>query len=187
MREIRTSLGEYLFYRRGIFYEKGVENVIISEGITTIHRHAFARSDLLSVRIPATVTRIESGAFNNNRLSSVAIPHGQLRNVPGQRVSGGVIERVIGKWLRAGVLEAGDVRYSDNCTPQGGVLSPLLSNRYLHEVPDGWFVTEVQPRLGGKSFMARYADDAVIGCGRKSDRRSADAGRILKVLALRCA
>jgi hypothetical protein len=57
-----------LFYRRGIFYEKGVENVIISEGITTIYRHAFARSDLLSVRIPATVTRIESGAFWKNHI-----------------------------------------------------------------------------------------------------------------------
>jgi retron-type reverse transcriptase len=77
-------------------------------------------------------------------------------------------------------MEAGNVRYSENGAPQGGVISPLLSNIYLHEVPDDWFVTAVQPRLEVKSFMARYADDAVIGCEKKSDQRSADAGRIMK-------
>jgi group II intron reverse transcriptase/maturase len=110
------------------------------------------------------------------------IPHSQLRKVLGQRVSDGVIERVIGKWLHAGVMEAGNVRYSENGTPQGGVISPLLSNLYLHEVLDDWFVTVVQSRLEGKSFMVRYADDAVIGCERKED-----ADRIMKVLALRFA
>jgi hypothetical protein len=50
-----------------------------------------------------------------------------------------------------------------------------LSNIYLHEVLDDWFVTVVQPRLEGKSFMVRYADDAVIGCEKKED-----ADRIMK-------
>jgi group II intron reverse transcriptase/maturase len=111
-----------------------------------------------------------------------SIPHDKLREVVGQRVSDGVIGRVIGKWLHAGVMEAGNVRYSENGTPQGGVISPLLSNIYLHEVLDDWFVTVVQPRLEGKSFMVRYADDAVIGCEKKED-----ADRIMKVLALRFA
>jgi retron-type reverse transcriptase len=49
-----------------------------------------------------------------------SIPHDRLREVLGQRVSDGVIQRVIGKWLHAGVMEAGNVRYSENGTPQGG-------------------------------------------------------------------
>jgi retron-type reverse transcriptase len=60
-------------------------------------------------------------------------------------------------------MEEGTVRRSENGSPQGGGISPLLSNIYLHEVPDDWFVRTVQPRLTGKSFMVRYADDAVIG------------------------
>ncbi|WP_411045072.1 reverse transcriptase domain-containing protein [Treponema sp. TIM-1] len=79
-------------------------------------------------------------------------------------------------------MEEGTVRYQKAGTPQGGVISPLLSNIYLHEVLDGWFVETVQPLLKGKSFMARYADDAIIGCEREED-----ADRIMKVLALRFA
>ncbi|MDR3336769.1 MAG: group II intron reverse transcriptase/maturase, partial [Treponema sp.] len=87
----------------------------------------------------------------------------------GQRVSDGVIQRILGKWLNAGVMEAGNVQYSEKGTPQGGVISPLLSNIYLHEVLDKWFVETVKPLLKGKSFMMRYADDAIIGCENKED------------------
>jgi group II intron reverse transcriptase/maturase len=110
------------------------------------------------------------------------IPHDQLREILGRRVSDGVLQRIIGKWLNAGIMERGDVRYNTAGTPQGGVISPILSNIYLHEVLDSWFVEIVQPRLEGKSFMVRYADDAIIGCEKKED-----ADRIMKVLALRFA
>jgi retron-type reverse transcriptase len=82
-------------------------------------------------------------------------------------------------------MEAGNVRYSEKGRPQGGVISPLLSNIYLHEVLDKWFVETVKPLLKGKTFMVRYADDAIIGCEKKSNLRFADADRIMKVLALR--
>jgi group II intron reverse transcriptase/maturase len=110
------------------------------------------------------------------------IPHGNLREILGQRVSDGVIQRTIGTWLNAGVMEQGNVHYNEQGTPQGGVISPILSNSYLHEVLDDWFVTVVQPRLKGKAFMVRYAEDAVIGC-----EQTEDAERIMKVLALRFA
>jgi group II intron reverse transcriptase/maturase len=110
------------------------------------------------------------------------IPHEKLREILGQRVSDGVIQRIIGKWLNAGGMEAGNVAYPGQGTPQGGVISPLLSNIYLHEVLDKWFVETVKPLLKGKSFMVRYADDAIIGCEKKED-----ADRIMKVLALRFA
>jgi retron-type reverse transcriptase len=77
-------------------------------------------------------------------------------------------------------MEAGNVQYPEKGTPQGGVISPLLSNIYLHEVLDKRFVQTVKPLMKGKTFMVRYADDAIIGCEKKSGRRSADADRIMK-------
>jgi group II intron reverse transcriptase/maturase len=115
------------------------------------------------------------------------IPHEKLREILGQRVSDGVIQRIIGKWLNAGVMEAGNVQYPEKGTPQGGVISPLLSNIYPREVLDRWYAETVKPLMRGKTFMVRYADDAIIGCEKKSDQRSADADRIMKVLALRFA
>jgi hypothetical protein len=76
-------------------------------------------------------------------------------------------------------MEQGQAVYQEQGMPQGGVISPILSNIYLHEALDGWFVKTVRPRLKGKAFMVRYAEDAVIGCE--------EADRIMKVLALRFA
>jgi group II intron reverse transcriptase/maturase len=97
-----------------------------------------------------------------------------------RRVRDGVIRRVIGKWLNAGVMEDGTVWYPEAGTPQGGVISPLLSNLYLHEVLDVWFEHEVKPRLAGRAFLIRYADDAVLGFAREEDAR-----RVLAVLPKR--
>jgi len=105
------------------------------------------------------------------------IDHGLLRGMLSRRVSDGVITRVVGKWLNAGVMDAGKRLYPEKGTPQGGVISPLLSNLYLHEVLDDWFVETVKPRMRGKACIVRYADDAVIVCELKDD-----AERIYKVL-----
>jgi len=108
------------------------------------------------------------------------IDHGLLREMVSRRVSDGVITRIIGKWLNAGVMDAGKRMYPEKGTPQGGVISPLLSNLFLHEVLDDWFVKVVKPRMRGKASMVRYADDAVIMCELKED-----AERIFKVLGAR--
>jgi group II intron reverse transcriptase/maturase len=83
-----------------------------------------------------------------------------LRNFLDQRVRDGVLRRAIDKWLKAGVLEEGEVKYPETGTPQGGVASPLLANIYLHEVMDKWFETTVKPRLDEPAYMIRYADDS---------------------------
>jgi RNA-directed DNA polymerase len=57
------------------------------------------------------------------------------------------------------VMEEGRRTHPELGTPQGGVISPLLANIYLHEVVDRWFVEEVQPRLAGRAALIRYADD----------------------------
>ena len=108
------------------------------------------------------------------------LDHQKLRDLLRQRVVDGVVVRLIGKWLRAGVLDGGVVRRSDTGTPQGGVISPLLSNIYLHEVIDKWWVEEVQPRMRGQAFMIRYADDLVMVF---SDQE--DALRVQQVLPKR--
>jgi group II intron reverse transcriptase/maturase len=108
------------------------------------------------------------------------LDHGHLRRFLDQRVRDGVLRRVIDKWLQAGVLEGGEVRYPDEGTPQGGVISPLLANIYLHEVLDEWFVHEVQPRLRGSAHLVRYADDFVLVFAREEDAR-----RVYEVLPRR--
>jgi len=108
------------------------------------------------------------------------IDHRLLREMLCRRVNDGVITRVIGKWLNAGVMDSGQRIYPEKGTPQGGVISPLLSNLFLHEVLDEWFVKVVKPRMRGKAAMVRYADDAVIMCELKED-----AERIYKVLGAR--
>ncbi len=108
------------------------------------------------------------------------VRHEHLRVFLDQRVRDGVIRRAIGKWLNAGVMERGAVWYPEDGTPQGGVISPLLSNLYLHEVLDRWFANDVKPRLQGRAFMIRYADDAVLAFEREEDAR-----RVLAVLGKR--
>ena len=97
------------------------------------------------------------------------IDHGHLREILRRRVRDGVLLRLIGKWLKAGVLEQGVITYPDSGTPQGGVVSPMLANIFLHEIFDQWFEEIVKPRLRSPVFAVRYADDIVIGVKNKDD------------------
>jgi group II intron reverse transcriptase/maturase len=97
------------------------------------------------------------------------ISHEKLRELLGLRVADGVVTRLIGKWLQAGVLEGGVIHRAEQGTPQGGVISPLLANVYLHEVLDKWWVQEVRPRCSGAAHLIRYADDFVMVFERKED------------------
>ncbi len=89
------------------------------------------------------------------------LDRGHLRSFLDQRVRDGVLRRAIDKWLKAGVVEDGHLRRFEAGTPQGGVISPLMANVYLHHVLDAWFESEVRPRLRGQVFLVRYADDGV--------------------------
>ena len=111
-----------------------------------------------------------------------SIPHPQLRDFLDQRVTDGVIRRMIDKWLKAGVLEDGLLRHATEGSPQGGVISPCLSNIFLHHVLDEWFETEVRPRLKGGCTLVRFADDAVMAF-----ENFLDAKRVLDVLGKRFA
>jgi len=108
------------------------------------------------------------------------VEHRYLREFYSKRVRDGVILRTLGKWLKAGVMEDGAIRYPLEGTPQGGVISPLLANIYLHEVLDVWFEREVVPRLKGRAKLIRFADDFVIAFSHE-----ADAHRVAEVLPKR--
>jgi group II intron reverse transcriptase/maturase len=109
-----------------------------------------------------------------------SINHGLLREFLDRRVKDGVIRKMLDKWLKAGILEDNQLSYPKEGTPQGGLVSPLLSNIYLHYVLDEWFTEEIQPQLSGKSFIVRYADDFVLGFENPKD-----VDRVLKVLQKR--
>lgn len=108
------------------------------------------------------------------------VDHGKLREVVRERIRDGELIRLIGKWLKAGVLEAGQRYHPEHGTPQGGVISPMLANIYLHKVLDKWFEKEVKPRLMGQAFLVRYADDAVLCFANEGDAR-----RVMEVLSKR--
>jgi len=109
-----------------------------------------------------------------------ALDRPRLREILRQRVRDGVLLRLIGKWLEAGVLEEGSLVRPETGTPQGGVISPLLANVFLDTVLDAWFEDVVRPRLRGRALLVRYADDAVMVFSNEEDAR-----RVWKVLAKR--
>jgi len=129
-----------------------------------------------AMRTGAVVLEVDIQAFFDS------LDHARLRGFLDLRVRDGVIRRVIDKWLKAGVLEEGSVSFPEAGTPQGGVISPLLANVYLHEVIDKWFANEVRPRLRGPAELVRYADDFVIVFAREEDAR-----KVMAVLPKRLA
>lgn len=108
------------------------------------------------------------------------IDHNQLIEVVKRRIEDGSMIRLIGKWLNAGVMDGLELSYPEAGTPQGGVISPLLANIYLHYVLDEWFEDVVKPRMKGNCYLIRYADDFVIGFEREED-----AKRVMGVLPKR--
>ena len=114
------------------------------------------------------------------------IDHAKLRRFLDQRVMDGVVRKMIDKWLKAGALDKGVLTRTTGGTPQGGVISPLLSNIYLHYVLDEWFEVTAEPKLKGRCQLVRYADDAVIALEdfRSGKRLLAGPGKRLERFGL---
>src|SRR5215831_16564442 len=97
-----------------------------------------------------------------------------------KRVNDGSVLRLIGKWIKVGVIEDGRLLVSETGTGQGQPISPLLANIYLHHLLDKWFESEVKPRLRGEAYEVRFADDAILCFQHKED-----AEKVLRVLPKR--
>lgn len=87
------------------------------------------------------------------------------------RIGDGRIVRLVRKWLKAGVLEEGQLSVSEQGTPQGAVISPLLANVYLHYVFDLWAKQWRRREASGNVIVVRYADDVVVGFEHEVDAR----------------
>jgi group II intron reverse transcriptase/maturase len=91
------------------------------------------------------------------------VDHGWLVKMLELRIADHTLIRLIVKWLKAGVLEEGsEVIHPATGTPQGGVISPILANIYLHYVQDEWIAKVVSKHCKGKVLFRRYADDSVV-------------------------
>jgi group II intron reverse transcriptase/maturase len=90
------------------------------------------------------------------------IDHDRLLEMLKQRIDDDAFLGLIRQWLKAGILEIdGEVIHPETGSPQGGIVSPILANVYLHHVVDQWFDQVVKERSGGKVMLIRYADDYV--------------------------
>ena len=109
------------------------------------------------------------------------IDHQWLLKMLARRVDDQALLRLIAKWLKAGVLETdGQVVQPSTGTPQGGIISPILANVYLHYALDEWFQKVVKPHCRGEACLIRYADDFVCAF-----ENQADAQRFHEVLGKR--
>jgi len=91
-----------------------------------------------------------------------SLDHGWAVRFIEHRVGDPRVLNLIRRWLKAGVLEDGDIHPNEEGVPQGGSISVLLSNVYLHYVLDLWFERVVKPRLRGEAYLVRYIDDFVL-------------------------
>lgn len=107
------------------------------------------------------------------------IPHDKLLELVAQRITDKWILRLIRAWLKAGVLEESEISYSEVGTPQGGSISPLLANLYLHHVLDRLWE---RYNLAGRKYdahLVRYCDDFVVLCGKNPQRIMEGLKRVL--------
>jgi len=115
------------------------------------------REKLVLERVHWVVEADIKGFFDN-------VDHDWLCRMLEQRVDDNAVIRLIRKWLKAGVLEeAGDVIHPATGTPQGGIISPVLANIYLHYVLDLWVKKVVPKKIRGAKVYMRYADDFIVG------------------------
>jgi len=106
------------------------------------------------------------------------INHEWLRKMVAHRIADPVILSLVGKWLRAGVMQDGVVVHVHEGSPQGGPVSPVLANIYLHYVLDLWFEKKFKAWCQGEAYLVRFADDFVACFQYKRDAERLD--RILK-------
>jgi group II intron reverse transcriptase/maturase len=140
--------------------------------------HALATLGEILSRVPAMSYVLDADLKNYFG----SLNHGWLLRFLEERVGDPRILSLIRRWLKAGILEDGKLTVNEEGTPQGGSISVLLSNLYLHMVLDLWFEQQVKPRLRGEAYMVRYIDDYVI-CFQYRE----DADRVQDVLRKRLA
>lgn len=149
----------------GAVYEQDFESFshAFREGHSQHQALAELREKCREIGVAWIVDADVAGFFDN-------LDHNYLLKIIKKRVNDGAIIRLIGKWLNAGVMEGTTLIRPEKGTPQGGVISPVLSNIFLHHVLDRWYVRDVKPRIG-RSFLIRFADDFLLGFEQEEEAK----------------
>jgi RNA-directed DNA polymerase len=100
------------------------------------------------------------------------VDHEWMQKFLEHRIGDRRLVRLLMKWLKAGVMEEGKLHETQEGTPQGGVISPLLANIYLHYVVDLWVQSWRRQKARGQVYVVRYADDLVMGFQHEEDARA---------------
>lgn len=99
------------------------------------------------------------------------VSHGWMLTCLEQRIGDPNFLAIIKSFLKAGVMEEGTIKGTEHGTPQGGIISPILANIYLHYVLDLWFDKKFKPQAKGFIGLVRYCDDFVVACQFEEDAR----------------
>jgi RNA-directed DNA polymerase len=97
------------------------------------------------------------------------VSHSWMQEMVRQRIADPVILSLIGKWLKAGVMQDGAILRSEEGTPQGGPISCILANIYLHFSLDLWFQKRFKPQCRGEAYLVRFVDDFVVSFQYRAD------------------
>lgn len=152
--EILTAIYEEDFYPNSYGYRRGIGAI---DAIKDISRKL--QYGNYSYIVEADI----KGFFDNMK-------HDWIENMLKLRVDDRAFIRLIKKWLKAGILEKdGKIIHPVTGTPQGGIVSPVLANIYLHYALDNWFEKVVKKNSKGDAYLCRYADDFVCAFQYRSD------------------
>jgi RNA-directed DNA polymerase len=116
---------------------------------------------LRALRVQCVTKKVRYIAEADIRGYFTHVSHRWLRQMVAHRIADPVILSLIGKWLNAGVMQDGVVMVAAEGTPQGGPISSVLSNLYLHFALDLWFEKKFKPQCRGEAYMVRFVDDFV--------------------------
>ena len=110
------------------------------------------------------------------------IQHEWLQKMVAHRIADPLILRLVGKWLHAGYMLEGVVTRTEEGSPQGGPISPILANIYLHFALDLWFEKKIKPKCRGEAYLTRFADDFVgnFQYGRDAERFQKDLTDVIE-------
>jgi RNA-directed DNA polymerase len=103
-----------------------------------------------------------------------SINHEWVRKMLRERIADKTILRLIDKWLKAGLMQEGEITYPERGTPQGGPISCVLANVYLHYVVDMWFEKVFKKKIEGEAYITRFVDDFVCCFQNKGDAEKFD-------------
>jgi len=113
------------------------------------------REQIVTKRVSRIFEADIRGYFNH-------VCHSWLQRMVRERIADPVILSLVGKWLKAGAMQDGVVVRTEEGTPQGGPISCILANIYLHYALDLWFEKKVRPQCRGEAYLVRFVDDFVV-------------------------